>query len=137
MFEFARAEEEISWGQIKGLSLALAAIGVVLLAVFRDPSVAAIALVPNLVPLVVIFGVMGVLGVPLDAGTVCLGSLALGIAVDDTIHVVSGFQQYRKLGGDAAACVESSFRKVLPALVYTTVIVATGFSVLGALRVHS
>ena len=131
MFEFARAEEEISWGQIKGLSLALAAIGVVLLLVFRQPSIAGVALIPNLVPLVVIFGGMGVLGVPLDAGTVCLGSLALGIAVDDTIHVVTTFRSLRNRGEASVASLESSFRLVLPALIYTTVIVGIGFVVLG------
>lgn len=134
MFEFARAEEAIAWGQIRGLTLAILAIGGILLLVFRTPLVAGIALVPNLASLGIIYGLMGLLGIPLDAGTVCMGTLALGIAVDDTIHVVDGYRRRRhpKSGpgvGRAAALV-GTYQHVLPALVYTSVAIAAGFLVL-------
>jgi len=131
MYEFARSEEAIAWGQIRGLSVALLAIGAILLLLFRIPSVAAIALVPNLAALGMIYGVMGWADVPLDGGTVCMGSLALGIAVDDTIHVVAGFRDRRRAGAAARAALADTFERVLPALVYTTVTIAAGFAVLG------
>jgi predicted RND superfamily exporter protein len=77
-----------------------------------------------------VFGFMGIVGVPLDAVTVGLGSTALGIAVDDTIHVVSGYRRGMQSGGDALEAVNASFGRVLPPLVYTTIAIAIGFGVL-------
>lgn len=131
MFEFARAQEAIAWGQIRGLALALGAIAVILLLLLRSPGLAVIALVPNAVPLVIIFGVMGLLSVPLDAGTACLGSLALGIAVDDTIHVVTRYRSARRRGLLQQDALQETFARVLPALVYTTAAIGLGFAVLG------
>jgi predicted RND superfamily exporter protein len=131
MFEFARAQDEIAIGQIRGLVFALAAIGVILVLIFRDWLLALIALVPNAVPVVMVFGFMGISGVPLDAGTVLIGSFALGIAVDDTIHVTTAFRGNRLAGRSTRRALDDAFKRVLPALVYTTVVVALGFGVLG------
>ena len=130
MFEFARSQEQIAWGQIRGLSLALVSIGGILLLVFRTPRVAGIALVPNLASLGAIYGLMGLVGLPLDAGTVCMGTLALGIAVDDTIHVVSGYRRRRLAGARSRAALAATFDHVLPAVVYTSVAVVVGFAAL-------
>jgi predicted RND superfamily exporter protein len=131
MYEYARAEDEIAFGQLRGLSFALSVISVMLLAIFRWPRLALVALVPNVIPLAVIFGLMGLLSVPLDAGTVLVGSLALGIAVDDTIHVTSGFFDRIQLGLGARDALHRTFVAVLPALVFTTIAVALAFVVLG------
>jgi predicted RND superfamily exporter protein len=131
MFEFARSEDAIANGQIRGLALALAVIAVVLLAVFGSAKLAALALVPNALPVAAVFGFMGFVGIPLDAGTVLLGNLALGIAVDDTIHVVNGFQMRRRIGREPVSALIETMRAILPALVYTTVAVGMGFLVLG------
>jgi predicted RND superfamily exporter protein len=130
MYEFGRAEEEIAYGQIRGLLFALAAIGCVLLALLRRPLVALIALLPNAIPVAMAFGCMGLVGIPLDAATVCLGSLALGIAIDDTIHVVTGYSDERGRGTTPVAALKVCLNNVLPALVLTTVAIGVGFGVL-------
>ena len=72
---------------------------------------------------------MGFLGVPLDAGTVLVGSLAIGIAVDDTIHLATAF--FRNASADdPQAALGHALRHVLPAVSYTTAIVGLGFLVL-------
>ena len=73
---------------------------------------------------------MGLLGVPLDAGTVVIGNLAFGIAVDDSIHAVTGFFGRWRAGDSASSALDSTYRSVAPPLIYTTVVVALGFSVL-------
>jgi predicted RND superfamily exporter protein len=130
MYEFARAEDAIAFGQLRGLAFALLTVSVILLAIFRWVRLAAIALVPNIVPVVMGFGAMGLLGVPLDAGTVVIGNLAFGIAVDDSIHAVTGFFSRRAAGESGERALELAYRSVLPPLVYTTAVVALGFSVL-------
>ncbi len=130
MYEFGRAEEEIAYGQLRGLGLAFALVGGILLAIFRSPRLAFAAMLPNIVPLLITYGLMGLAGIPLDAATVCLGSLALGIAVDDTIHLATRFRDFRQSGQEAADALDSALRVVLPALVFTTVGIALGFAVL-------
>ncbi len=129
MFEFARALDEVAMGQIRGLVFALLAVASVLFAIFREARLALVALLPNAVPVVMIFGVMGLAGIPVDAGTVLVGSFALGVAVDDTIHVVSAFHREGR-GAAPREALTRALRRVAPALVYTTLVVSIGFAVL-------
>jgi hypothetical protein len=127
MYEFARAEEAIAHGQLEGLAVAFAVISGILFAIFRWPRLALVALVPNALPLVIIFGCMGLLGVPIDAGTVVMGSLALGIAVDDTIHVTTAFSMARARGMDPRGALQFAFGEVLPAVVASTLMLTIAF----------
>jgi hypothetical protein len=90
-----------------------------------------IALVPNAIPLIAVFGIMGLLGIPLDAGTALIGSLALGIAVDDTIHIVSGYHARVLAGLDRTQSLLGTFQATLPAISATTIMVSVAFLVLG------
>ena len=123
MFEFARAEEQVVSGQLRGAGLAVLSISLVLLAIFRSLPIAAAALAANLAPLAIAFGAIALIGLPLDAGVVLVVNLALGIAVDDTIHVASAAR--KSLDPMAAAL------SALPALLTTTIAVGVGFAVLG------
>jgi predicted RND superfamily exporter protein len=131
MFEFARSADEIAFGQVRGLTLAFAGIAVVLALTFRRPGLVVAALIPNAVPLVVVFGFMGFAGLRLDAGTVTLGTLGLGIAVDDTIHLIEAFRDERSSLGDAGRALDAGLQRVLPPLLYTSIAVSVGFAVLG------
>jgi predicted RND superfamily exporter protein len=132
MYEFARAEDAIAMGQLLGLAVAVGAIGGVLLAFFGDVRLALIALIPNAIPVCMAFGAMGLAGVPLDAGTVMVGGLALGIAVDDTVHLVVAFLRERSEGFSPQIAIDHALSRVLEPVVYTTVVVAAGFLVLAA-----
>ena len=123
MYEFARAENRIAEVQIVGVQLAILCIGLLLLLIFRSWKLAVAALIANVVPMLIAFGGMAWLGIPLDAGTVLVANLALGIAVDDTIHFASVYQDEPTL--------DSTLKKVLPALASTTLAVGAGFCVLG------
>lgn len=123
MFEFARAQDLIARGQIQGVQFAVVCVGLLLLLIFRSAWLAGAALVANLLPILIAFGGMAWLAIPLDAGTVLVANLALGIAVDDTIHVVALY--------DEDPSLDRILRRVLPALATTTLAVGLGFSVLG------
>jgi predicted RND superfamily exporter protein len=62
---------------------------------------------------------------------VIVGSLALGIAVDDTIHLISAFQEDREREGAALPALDAALGRVLHPVVFTTLAVAIGFGVLG------
>jgi predicted RND superfamily exporter protein len=131
MYEFARAEDEIARGQIRGLGFALMAVALILLAVLGSTRMAVISLVPNALPVAVAFGLMGYLGIPLDAGTIVVGNLALGIAVDDTLHVASRYHGRIHAGDHPREALRQALDKVLSPVAYTTIVVALGFAVLG------
>jgi predicted RND superfamily exporter protein len=131
MFEFGRAEDEIAFGQLRGLLFAFLTVLAILVAIFRWWRLSVITLVPNVLPVAMGFGAMGMLGVPLDAGTVVIGNLAFGIAVDDSIHAVTGFFAERSRGEGSAAALRTTYRRILPPIVYTTTVVALGFAMLG------
>lgn len=123
MFEFARSEEAIADGQLRGALFAVFAIAAILLAFFRSIRLAGAALVVNVVPIVAAFGGLAALGVPLDAGTVLVVNLALGIAVDDTVHLATALSSGERRS--------KALRDVVPALAATTLAVGVGFSLLG------
>ncbi len=123
MYEFARAEKRIAEGQILGVQLAILCIGLLLLLIFRSWRLAGAALIVNVIPMLIAFGGLAWLGIPLDAGTVLVANLALGIAVDDTIHFATVYQEEPTL--------DSTLARVLPALASTTLAVGAGFCVLG------
>jgi predicted RND superfamily exporter protein len=131
MFEFARAEDEIALGQIRGLAASLLVVGGLAFAIFRTLRVAALAMIPDAVPLVMTFGFMGLAGIPLDAATVVVGCLALGIAVDDTIHLLAGFTEHPLHRKDPRVALEDTFRRVLPPTLLTTTAISIGFGVVG------
>ena len=130
MFEFARAEDELVYGQLRGMGLALLAIGGILWASLRSLRLAGLALIPNLFPIVAVFGFMGLVGVALDAGTVMLGSLALGIAVDDTVHLVTGVERRTAMGSSTQTSLAQTLGETLPPLIYTTLAVSLSFGAL-------
>lgn len=131
MFEFARTNQAIVGTQVSSLIGAIGGLSIVLFALTGTIRQTVVALVPNLVPLWIAYGALGLFSVPLDAGIACLGSLALGIAIDDTVHIVSRFAQERKGGADLEKSFEASLSATLPALFLSTVCIVAGFSVLG------
>ncbi len=77
---------------------AFAIIAVVMMLMLRSVTGGLIAMLPNLFPTIVLFGAMGLLRLPLDIGSVMSASVALGIAVDDTVHLLSRFGSRRARG---------------------------------------
>jgi uncharacterized protein len=99
--------------------------GLLLLA-FRSVRLTLLSLVPNLLPILLVLGFMGLAGIPLDVSTVTVASIALGMVVDDTIHFL-----YRYRGSPAGPAVErleSVFRTTGRPILFTSLAVAIGFA---------
>jgi hypothetical protein len=82
---------------------------------------------PNLFPVLMMFSVMAVTGIPLDAATVMVASVALGIAVDNTIHLLAGYDRQRRAGDDPVTAVRATMERVGAALIITSLTAAIGF----------
>ena len=83
----------------QSLSMAVVLVFAVLVAYLRSARWALLAMVPNLFPLVILAGTMGIFGIPFDAASASVGTMAIGIAVDDTIHMLVALRRNREKGG--------------------------------------
>lgn len=131
-----RTMDEIAWGQAVSLTGAVLIIYAILLVYFRSFRVALLALIPNMLPVAVYFGVLGFSGVTLNIITSLIACIVLGIAVDDTIHFMVRFREKAaELGDDAQAAV-AALRAVARPVTSTTVALCAGFLVLAGSGLH-
>ena len=89
--------------QISTLGLAVLSLGGMFLFLFRSLKIAMLAMTVNMVPISVIFGIMGFANIPLDMMSITIASIALGITVDNTIHYYYRFREELKIDGDYIA----------------------------------
>jgi predicted RND superfamily exporter protein len=113
--------------------VALAVITPLMMALIGDVRLGLISMVPNLFPVLATLGVMGWLGFPLDASSIMIGSITISLAVDDTIHFMHRFRLDFERFGDTRAAVRETLRTTGSALLFTSLVLVTGFSVMGAL----
>jgi len=117
----------LSWSQIQGFGVALLVISFILFFLFGSWQIGLIALFPNLSPLVVVFGSMGYLKIPLDVDTLIVAPLMIGIVVDDTIHFLTHYREEVIKHGDKHLAINKAFREVGQAIVFTTIILSSAF----------
>lgn len=115
--------------QILTLGLVYIALMLVFLVIFRSLRLAVIAIVPNILPTMAVLGVMGWLGIPLDLMTITIAAIAMGIAVDDTIHYIHRFREEREIHNYPDA-ISNTHASVGIAIFYTTLLIVAGFSML-------
>ncbi len=111
-------------------AITLIAIFVITALLLRSAKLAAIAMVPNLFPMITCLGLMGWLGIPINMATSMMLAISLGIAVDDTIHYLWRFRSELRYDGDVAAAITRSHRSVGLACVFTTLVITGGFWIL-------
>ena len=116
--------------QVRSALVAFALISVMMVALLRSARLGLYAMIPNLGPVVVGLGVMQLLDIRLDPGTAMLGSLTLGLVVDDTVHMTSRIRLHLAAGLDMEAAVTRAIAEVGRAVVITSLILSAGFGVL-------
>ena len=97
---------------------------------FRSFQIALVSIMPNIIPVIFTYGMMGWLKVDLELSTVVVFSISLGLAVDDTIHFLSRFRSEFKKENDYEIAIKNTFNGAGRAIVYTTVILVLGLMVL-------
>lgn len=122
--------DDIALGQVRSLGAALVTIYLVLSLMLTSFRVGLYALVPNLLPLALFYGVLGLLGVPLNLSTSLIGAITLGIAVDDTVHYFARFSHEARRLGEERAATASTLRLLIRPVTFTTIAICLGFLVL-------
>ena len=104
---------------------------------FRSVVLAAIAMLPNLLPIFVTLGLMGLSGIRLDIATVTIAAVVIGVVVDDTIHFLHRFRTELAECGDHAEAARRTLASAGRAIVGTSLILACGFCVMALATVKS
>jgi len=104
-------------------------IALVLVVVERSVGMAAVAMVGNVFPMVLLFGLLGWTRTPLDIGSVMTASIALGMAIDGTLHFITFFRRERAAGGGPSRAVWAAYRHCARALVQCTLVCGLGILV--------
>ncbi|MCZ6782990.1 MAG: efflux RND transporter permease subunit [Proteobacteria bacterium] len=133
----ARTMDDIAWGQAVSLLSAFTIIFIILALLFTSARVGFIALIPNILPVLVYFGILGITGVTLNTTTGLVACLVLGIAVDDTIHYLSHFNSEAKRKADERQGVIDALLHVGRPITFTSIALCLGFLVMVTAEIRS
>lgn len=109
---------------------AFVVITMIMMVLLRGLKLGLISMVPNLLPILLIGGVMGFAGIPIDMNNLMIASISIGVAVDDTIHMMHHWRvNMLRTGGDVERSIRETMRHSGRAMVATSIILLIGFSV--------
>ncbi|MEJ2284841.1 MAG: MMPL family transporter, partial [Desulfobacterales bacterium] len=126
----AASSHLLTWGQVKSFSLTMVFIFVIMSILFLSIRVGLIAILPNAFPIIINFGIMGWFGIPLSMVTSLIASIAIGLAVDDTIHYLYRYNREFKKDLDKDRSLKDSILHVGRPVLFTTISIGLGFAVL-------
>jgi hypothetical protein len=133
----SKTADDIALGQALSLSTAFVIIYAILSLLFTSFRVGFLALLPNVVPLLIYFGVLGFSGATLNTTTGLVACLVFGIAVDDTIVIMTEFNSTAKRLADERQGVIEALRNVGRPVTFTTLALCLGFLVLTASQLRN
>lgn len=124
------AAESLMVAQVKALAVLMILIFLIMSVMFTSFKGGLIALVPAVIPITLMFGIMGYLGIPLNPGTAMVAVIAIGIAIDGTIHLLARYNELCRRTSDYAEAVNIAVREEATPLIVSSIALALGFGVL-------
>jgi predicted RND superfamily exporter protein len=123
----AQMSRALVHNQVSSLACAVVMILGTITIALRSWKMGLVAAIPNLLPTVMIFGLMGWLGIELSTATTMIASVALGLFVDDTIHLLYLYRQEKKTGRRTFDAIEYALHHAGRAVIFTALILTLGF----------
>jgi len=114
----------------KSYVVAAFVISIMMIILVGDFKLGAISMIPNLLPIIVVMGIMGAFNVFIDLNALMICSIAIGLVVDDTMHFMYNYRKYYERSGDAFQAVRETFLTTGRALLITALVLAANFFVL-------
>jgi predicted RND superfamily exporter protein len=112
---------------VTSYTIAFIAITFMMMLILGSVRIGLLSMIPNLTPIILGLLIMSVANIPLDMFTLLIGSIAIGLAVDDTIHFMHNFRRYYLESGDSSKAIEQTFYTTGKAMVITTIVLSLGF----------
>ncbi len=117
-------------GQIYSLSAAAGIIIAIMFIVLGSFFMGCLSIIPNIFPILLNFGIMGLFNIPLNTATALIAAVAIGIAVDDTIHFLSEFKLNLSKGKNIKESVINTILFKGKAIILSSLILSIGFGVM-------
>jgi predicted RND superfamily exporter protein len=114
----------------KSYVIAFLVIALLMILHVSDVKIGLLSMIANLLPIFMTLGIMGALSIKLDMSTIMIGSIAIGIVVDDTLHFMYNFRKFFDETGSATQAIEMTMLGTGRALLLTSVILSSGFFIL-------
>lgn len=127
---YLNMEFKLKASQRNSFIVALCIIFVMMYMVCRKFWLTIVAMIPNILPIAMTMGLMGWMGIPLDVSTIMIASVTLGIAVDDTIHIITWYTRNMAISQNRKEALLKTFRDVGKPVVITSVVLFMGFFIL-------
>jgi predicted RND superfamily exporter protein len=112
---------------VKSYIIAFSLIALMMMFILSSVRLGLLSMIPNLTPIILGLVLMYIFEMPLDMFTLLIGSIAIGLAVDDTIHFLHNFRRYYLKSGDSAEAIRQTFLTTGKAMVITTLVLSLGF----------
>ncbi|MDY0169076.1 MAG: MMPL family transporter [Thermoguttaceae bacterium] len=122
--------ESLLSDQVQSFVLAAGGIGAMMAVAFRSVRIGLALLVPNVVPIVLVIGTMGWIGLPINIATAMIASVSMGLTIDCSIHYLFGYRRARAAGLSRFDALRATHENVGLALVFANLALIIGFSVL-------
>lgn len=129
-FLWAQASETLVRNEVENFFLSLVMIDGVIIYFFGSFSIGIMVLLPNLLPIALLYGLMGFSGLAVNTVTGMIACVAIGMSVDDTIHLIHETRRRYRSGEDYTAATRGALAEKGSAMVFTTVVIVAGFLVL-------
>ena len=127
---FATLDHYLVTSQLSSFATAFFSVFAVIFIVFRSIKFGLLAIVPNVIPVVIVLGAMGWLDISMNVATVMVASIALGVVDDDTIHFISRYRREARAGRSTDEAIALATEEEGRASLTTAIINTLAFSVL-------
>jgi predicted RND superfamily exporter protein len=112
----------------ESLVWAFALISLMMAFIFTNPKIILISLIPNMIPIIMTAGIMGLFNIPLKPSTALIFGISFGISIDSTIHYLSKFkQELKNYKGSTMQAVVKSLEEEGVSMIYTSIVLFCGF----------
>ncbi|MEX2468990.1 MAG: MMPL family transporter [Pseudohongiellaceae bacterium] len=125
-----RMADEVARSQFASFAVAIGVISLIMIITLGSLQGGIMAMVPNVIPALLSFGMMGLLGISLDTDTLLIAPLIIGIAVDDTIHFMTHYRVELIRTRSISEALRTTIRDVGQAVMFTTMVLGLGFALL-------
>jgi len=124
---FARILHATMYSAAQSYGIAFMVISIMMILLIGNLRLGIIAMIPNLEPILIVMGIMGWFAIPLDMFTMMVASVAIGLAVDDTVHFIYNFKRYYTQSGDVRDAVGHTLHTAGRAMLTTSIVLSIGF----------
>ena len=122
-----RTMSAVIYTMASSYAIAFVVITPLMILLVGDLRLGLVSMIPNLTPIIIALGLMGWMDIPCDAFTLLIGSIAIGLAVDDTIHFMHNFRRYFEKSGNVDQAVSETLATTGQAMFYTSLVLSSGF----------